>query len=74
MKVMIIQIVTGALGTDTEGLLKGLENLEISGDRPNYYIIEDSQNTEKGHGDLRKLAVSQTFKDRPSANADVKNS
>ena len=29
MKVTIIQIVIGALGSVTEGLIKGLENLEI---------------------------------------------
>ena len=31
MKVTFIPIVIGALGTVTEGLLKGLEDLEISG-------------------------------------------
>ena len=31
MKVMVIAIVTGALGTDTKGLAKGQEDLEIRG-------------------------------------------
>ena len=31
MKVMIVPIVTGALGTVTKGLLKGQENMEIRG-------------------------------------------
>ena len=31
IKVMIMQIVTGELGTVTKGLLKGLEDLEIGG-------------------------------------------
>ena len=31
MKVTIVPIVIGALGTITKGLLKGLENLEIGG-------------------------------------------
>ena len=31
MKVTIIPIVTGALRTDTEGLLRGLEDLEMRG-------------------------------------------
>ena len=31
MKVMIIPIVIGALGTVTKGLIKGLEDLEING-------------------------------------------
>ena len=31
MKVMILTIVIGALGTVTKGLLKGLEDLEVGG-------------------------------------------
>ena len=31
MKVTIVSIVIGALGTITKGLLKGLEDLEVSG-------------------------------------------
>ncbi len=31
MKVTIVPIVIGALGTVTKGLLKGLEDLEVSG-------------------------------------------
>ena len=31
MKVMVISIVTGTLGTVTKGLIKGLEDLEIRG-------------------------------------------
>ena len=31
MKVMIVSIVIGALGTVTKGLLKGLEDLEVGG-------------------------------------------
>ncbi len=31
MKVSIVPIVTGACGTVTEGLLKGLEDLEVGG-------------------------------------------
>ena len=38
----------------------GLENKRTRGDHPNYYIIENSQNTEKNSGDLRRLAVTQT--------------
>ena len=32
----------------------------MNGDHPNDSIIEDGQNTEKGPGDLRRLAVTQT--------------
>ena len=37
-----------------------LGNKRTSGDHPNYYIIENSQNTEKSPGDLRRLVVTQT--------------
>ena len=38
----------------------GLGSWLTSGDHPNYYIIENGQNSEKSPGDLRKLAVTQT--------------
>ena len=62
-KVIIIPIVIAAFGTVTKGLLKGSGGLggwRTSGDHSNYYIIENSQNTEKSPGDLRRLAVTQT--------------
>ena len=31
-----------------------------SGDHPNYSIVENDQNTEKCHGDLRRFALTQT--------------
>ena len=37
----------------------GLENKRTSGDHPNYYIIENGQNTENSSGDSRRLAVTQ---------------
>ena len=49
MKVTIVPIVIGALGTITKGLLKGLEDLEVGG-----------LNTETSPGDLRRLVVTQT--------------
>ena len=58
MKVTIIPIVIGVFV-----FIKGtgeLENNGTSGDHPNYYIIENSQNTEKSPGDLRTLTVTQT--------------
>ena len=58
-KVPMIQIVIGALGTATKGLIDtrtgGLENQRMSGDHPNYSIIEIVQNTEKSSGNLRKF-------------------
>ena len=38
----------------------GLGNKKISGDYPNYCIIEIDQNTEKSPGNLRRFAVTQT--------------
>ena len=72
MKVTIIPIVIGAFGTVTKKLLKGTGGFgswRMCGDYPNDSIIENSQNTEKSPGDLRRLAVTQT-----PAGADVKNS
>ena len=63
MKVKVIPIVIGALGTVTKRLVQGLEDLVIrgySGDHPNYSIVEIGQNTEKSPGYLRRLAVTQT--------------
>ena len=68
MKVAIIQIKIGAFGTVTIGLLKILEDLEVGGlgswrtrrGHPNYSIIKNGQNTEKCHGDLKRLSATQT--------------
>ena len=38
----------------------GLEKKKTSGNHPNYYIIENGQDTEKSPGDLGRLAVTQT--------------
>ena len=76
MKVMIVPIVSGALGTVTKGLLKGLEDLEVGGrgrDYLNDIIAKNGQNPETSPGDLRRLAVTQTPGKKPSANTDVKN-
>ena len=59
----------GALGTIFKGLVKGLRNR----DHPDYSFIKIGQNTEKGHGDLRRLASSlSVFRERPSDNNDEK--
>ena len=60
MKVTIITIIIDAFCTVTKVLLKGLEDLEVGEDHPNYNIIENDQNTEKSPGDLMRLAVTQT--------------
>ena len=58
------------IGTGTGGL----GNSGTGGDYPCYSIVEIGQNTEKGPGDLRRLAVTQNPGENPSAVADVKNS
>ena len=59
MKVTIVPIVIGALGTITKGLLKGLEDLEIGG-LTETIIAKNGQNPETSPGDLRRLTVTQT--------------
>ena len=62
MQVTIIPIVIVAFGTGTKGTkwTGGLGNWRTGGDHPNDSIIENSQNTQKSRGDLRRLAVTQT--------------
>ena len=64
MKVTVIPIVIGTLGTVTKGLVQGLEDLEIkkktSENHPNYRLVEIGLNTEKSPEDLWRLAVTQT--------------
>ena len=59
MKLTVILIITGALGTVPKRFVNGLEDLEMNWNYPEYSIIKIGQNTEKSTGDLR-LAVTQT--------------
>ena len=62
MKVTIIPIVKFSWYSHRK-IIKWIErlgNMGTSGDHPNYYIIENGQNTEKSPGDMRRLAVTQT--------------
>ena len=76
MKVTIVPIVIGALGTITKGLLKGLEDLEIGG------RVETIQTTALLRTARILRRVLETWGDlfspklqwKPSANTDVKNS
>ena len=75
-KVTVISVIIGALGTVSKGLVQGyggLRNKRTSGDHPNYCSVEIGQNTEKSPGDLRRLAVTQSPVEKPSANPGVKN-
>ena len=56
MRVTIVPIVIGAFGTVTKG---GLGSWQPSRDHPNDSIIKNGQNSEKGPGNLRRLAVTQ---------------
>ena len=51
-----ISIRIGALGTINKGN-EGHGNKRTRGDHPNYYIIENGQNTEKSPGDLALAEV-----------------
>ena len=72
MKVMVTPIVIGVLGTILGTRSGGHGNNGTGGECLNYSIVEIGQNTEKSPGDLRRFAVTQT--EKPSANAQVKNS
>ena len=70
MKVTIVPIVIGALGTITKGLLKGLEDLEVGRRVETIQMTvfgENGQNPETSPGDLRRLAVTQNPVKKPSA-------
>ena len=74
MKVTVVPIVIGALGTVTKGLIQGLEDLKIR-EYPNYTIIKIDQNIEKSPGDLRRFEETCYHSNpsgKPSAKADVK--
>ena len=62
MKVTIVPVVIGALGTVTKGLLKGLEDLEIGGQVETIQTaaLRRTARIETSPGDLRRLAVTQT--------------
>ena len=63
MKMTVILIVIGALGTIPKGLVRGLEGLEIGGRTETIQdnsIVKIGQNTEKSPRDLIRLAVTQT--------------
>ena len=63
MKVTIVPIVIGTLGTVTKRIIKGpggLGSQRTGRDYRNDSIAENGQNTETSPGDLRRLAVTQT--------------
>ena len=76
MKVTIVPIVIGTIGTITKGLLKGLEDLEVGGRVKTIKttaLLRTARIVRRvleTWGDLLSLSSSQ----KPSANDDVKNS
>ena len=71
MKVTVIPIVIGALGTISKGLIKGLEEFYIertSRGHPNYRIVMINLNTEKSPGGL----IDSNSSEIPSVNTGVK--
>ena len=76
MKVIIVSIVIGALGTITKGLLKGLEDLEVG------WRIKTIQTTAllrtartlDESWRLEETCCHSNSSEKPSANTDVKNS
>ena len=66
MKVTIIPIVIGAIGTVTKGLLKGLEDLQVGG------RVETIQTTEESWR-LEATCCHSDTSEKPSAKTDVKN-
>ena len=75
IKVTFIQIVIGALGTVTKGLVKGLEDLEIRGRMETTRTIVFLNRLEYWveSWKLEKTCSHSNSSKRPSANADVKN-
>ena len=73
IKVMIISIVIGALGTVTKGLIQGLEDLEIRGRMETIQTTALLRSARIQRRILKNCCHSDSRK-KPSANASVKNS
>ena len=75
MKVTIIEIVIGALGTVTKGLIKGLQELEKEDDwRPSKQLhYWDQPESSETSWRLERTCSHSNLCERPSANTDVKN-
>ena len=60
--ITVIAVIIGAVGTVTNGFVKGQENLELRGrkDYPEDRIIKIGPNTEKSPGELWRLVITKT--------------
>ena len=72
MKVTIIPIIIGAFGTVTKGLLKGVEDLEVGG-RVETIQTTTLLRTARIPRRVLEACCHSNSRERPSANADVKN-
>ena len=72
MKVTFISIIIGALGTVTEGFIKKLEDLEITG-RVETILTTAILRLARIVGRVLETCHYSNFSERPSANADMKN-
>ena len=73
MKVTTVPIVSGALGTVTKGLLKGLEDLEVGG-RVDTIQTTALLRTARILRRVLETCCHSNSSEKPSANTDVKNS
>ena len=73
MKVTIVPIVIGALGTITKGLLKGLEDVEVGGRVKTIQMTAFLRTATILRSVLETCCHSKSS-EKPSANTDVKNS
>ena len=71
MKLTVITVIFGVLGT----ISKGLEtvNQRKKRDHPNHYTFDIGLNTEKSPKELRRLAIKETIKDTKKRNKNKRN-
>ena len=76
MQVTIISIVIGAFGTVSKGLLKGLEEWKLLGEwrPPKLQHYWERPECWEESWKLEETCCQSNFGERPSANADEKNS
>ena len=74
MKVTKLPIIIGALGTVTKGLVQELEDLEITGRMETIQTTALLRSARILRIVLEEICCHSNSSERPSANADVKNS
>ncbi len=74
MKVTIVPVVIGAFGTITKGLSKGLEDLEVGGRVETIQMTALLRTAKILRRVLEETCYHSNSSEKPSANADVKNS